>query len=181
MTRTPPNAAELALATEVARSGWTATPHQFERWHAQGWLAPSRPVDRPATDSLRPETAGRAVWLAALSAPGRSIGWIGWMFWSIDESPQTAERLRHALAETLQHPLRRAGVTLAQIPYAGTDSAFTVRRELARALLDGRRAIGRELDGILRAHDAAEDVILPAPRSVSSPFATSLVEAGLAF
>ncbi|MDN3271485.1 hypothetical protein [Streptomyces sp. MA15] len=41
MTRTPPTATELVLATEVNRLGLTITPHQLERWRAKHWLAPT--------------------------------------------------------------------------------------------------------------------------------------------
>ncbi|MFF3467600.1 hypothetical protein [Streptomyces sp. NPDC002619] len=178
MTRTPPSAVEMLLAAELARCGLTATPHQFERWRGQRWLAPAAQWTDPATGSLRPEIVHRASWLAALSRAGRSISWIGWTFWAIDDTPQTAQRLRQAVAETLQLPLRRAGITLDRIPHGDSDTAFAARQELAGRLLDGRRAIGRDLDGTLRAHPAAAGLALPAPRSVSNPFDKALVQVG---
>ncbi|MGK7235760.1 hypothetical protein [Streptomyces hygroscopicus] len=109
MTRTPPTAAELALAAEVSRCRLTA-PHQLERWRAKRWLAPADQWADPATSALRPDIVHRAAWLAALSRPGRGIGWT---FWAIDGTEQTAALLRQALIRTIQLPLRQAGIILA--------------------------------------------------------------------
>ncbi|MFJ2722229.1 hypothetical protein [Streptomyces sp. NPDC087437] len=177
-TRTPPSALEVALAAEVARCGLTATPFQFEWWRRQAWLAPTAQWTDPATDALRPETVHRAAWLALLSRAGRSISWIGWTFWAIDATEHSTRRLRQALTDTLQLPLCRAGIDAARIPQGDSDAAFEARQELAGLLLAGRRAIGRDLDGILRTHAAAAGLALPEPRSVSNPFDKTLVQVG---
>ncbi|MFI2764756.1 hypothetical protein ACH5A3_38935 [Streptomyces echinatus] len=178
MTRTSPSAVELALSAEVARCGLTATSYQFERWRGQSWLAPTAQWTDPATGLMRPEIVHRAAWLAVLSRTGRSISWIGWTFWAIDATPQTAQRLRAAVTETLQLPLRRAGVALAQIPQGDGEDTFEARQETAGRLLAGRRAIGRDLDGILRTHAAAAGLALPPPRSVSNVFDKTLIRVG---
>ncbi|MFC9319023.1 hypothetical protein ACFTWR_32210 [Streptomyces nigra] len=178
MTRTPPTAAELALATEVDRLGLTATPHQLERWRAKRWLAPTDQWTDPATSALRPDIVHRTAWLAALSRPGRGISWIGWTFWAIDDTEQTAALLRQALIRTIQLPLRQAGITLAQIPHGDSDAAFETRQNLAERLLRGRRAVGRDLDGLLRDHASAAGIALPEPRTVSNPFDAALIRVG---
>ncbi|MFF8387333.1 hypothetical protein ACF053_27335 [Streptomyces kanasensis] len=181
MTRTPLSAAERALTAEVGGLGLTVTRHQLERWRAKRWLAPTDQWTDPATRALRPDVVCRAAWLAALSRPGRSISWVGWAFWAfwaLDSTEQTAVLLRQALLRTLQLPLRQAGVTLAQIPQGDSDAAFATRQHLAERLLRGRRAIGRDLDGLLRAHATTAGVTLPGPRTVSNPFAAALVRTG---
>ncbi|CAL9327463.1 hypothetical protein SUDANB106_00001 [Streptomyces sp. enrichment culture] len=178
MTRTPPSAAERALAAEVDRLGLTATPHQFERWRAKHWLAPADQWTDPATEALRPEIVHRAAWLAALSRPGRGISWIGWTFWAIDDTEQTAALLRQALIRTIQLPLRQAGITLAQIPQGDSDIAFETRQNLAEHLLRRRRTIGRDLDGLLRDHATTAGINLPEPRTVSNPFNIALIRIG---
>ncbi|WP_181140732.1 hypothetical protein [Streptomyces sp. Ru62] len=45
-------------------------------------------------------------------------------------------------------------------------------------MLQGRRVIGRDLDGLLRAHAATEGITLPNPRTVSNPFDSTLVRIG---
>ncbi|MET8128211.1 hypothetical protein ABZV67_30860 [Streptomyces sp. NPDC005065] len=92
----PPTAAELALAAKVSRCGLTVTPHQLERWRAKRWLAPADQWTDPATSALRPDIVHRAAWLAALSRPGGGISWIGWTFWVIDDTEQSAALLRQA-------------------------------------------------------------------------------------
>lgn len=178
MTRTPPTAAELALAAEVGRHQLTATPHQFERWRAKRWLAPTEQWSDLATGALRPEIVHRAAWLAALSKPGRGISWIGWTFWAIDDTEQTAALLRQALTRTLHLPLRPAGITPAQIPQGDSNRAFTTRQQLADRLRQRRRAIGRDLDGLLRDHARTAGVALPEPRTVSNPFDATLIRIG---
>ncbi|MCW8103003.1 hypothetical protein [Streptomyces tauricus] len=178
MTRTPPSALEQMLVAEVAKCGVTASPHQIERWRGQLWLAPAAQWSDPATGGIRPEIVHRAAWLALLSRTGRSISWMGWSFWAIDESPETTRRLRDALTRTLQLPFRQAGMDITQIPEGDDDDAFTTRQAMAAELLAGRRDIGRDLDGILRAHADAAGISLPAPRSVTNPFAKGLVEVG---
>ncbi|MEU0195942.1 hypothetical protein ABZ250_40020 [Streptomyces afghaniensis] len=177
MTRTPPSAAELALAAEVDRRGLTVTPHQLERWRAKRWLAPTDQWTDPATSTLRPDIVHRTAWLAALSRSGRSISWIGWTFWAIDDTEQTAALLRQALIRT-KLPLRQAGITLARIPQDDSDTAFDARQGLAERLLQGRRAIGRDLDGLLRTHAGTAGVTLPEPRTVSNPFDATLIRVG---
>ncbi|MEW2078924.1 hypothetical protein AB0941_35950 [Streptomyces sp. NPDC013433] len=178
MTRTPPTATELALTAEVNLLGLTATSHQFERWRAKRWLAPTDQWTDPATSALRPDIVHRAAWLAALSRPGRGISWIGWTFWAIDDTEQTAALLRQALIRTIQLPLRQAGITLAQIPHGDSDTAFETRQNLAARLLEGRRAIGRDLDGLLRTRAGTVGITLPEPRTVSNPFDASLIRIG---
>ena len=178
MTRTPPTAAELALVDEVSRCGLTATPHQLERWRAKRWLAPTDQWTDPVTSALRPDIVHRAAWLAALSRPGRGISWIGWTFWALDGTEQTGALLRDALIRTIQLPLRQAGITLAQIPHGDGDTAFETRQNLAERLLQGRRAIGKDLDGLLRAHAATAGITLPEPRTISNPFDTTLIRVG---
>ncbi|ALO91236.1 hypothetical protein SHL15_0019 [Streptomyces hygroscopicus subsp. limoneus] len=178
MTRTPSTAAELALAAEVSRCGLTATPHQFERWRAKHWLAPNDQWTDPETSALRPDIVHRAAWLAALSSPGRGISWIGWTFWAIDATEQSTALLRQALIWTIQLPLRQAGITLAEIPQGDSDAAFDARQDLAARMLQRRRSIGRDLDGLLRAHAATEGITLPNPRTVSNPFDSTLIRIG---
>ncbi|MDX2557263.1 hypothetical protein [Streptomyces stelliscabiei] len=178
MTRTPPTTAELALIAEVSRCGLTATHHQFERWRAKRWLAPADQWTDPATGALRYDIVHRAAWLAALSRPGRAMSWIGWTFWATDDTEQSAALLRRALIRTIQLPLRQAGITLAQIPQGDSDTAFEVRQDLAERLLQGRRAIGRDLDGLLREHAATAGIALPEPGTVSNPFDATLIRVG---
>ncbi|MEU6548386.1 hypothetical protein [Streptomyces sp. NPDC046859] len=178
MTRTPPTTAELALAAEVDRLGLTASPHHLERWRAKRWLAPTDQWTDAATSALRPNIVHRAAWLAALSRPGRGISWIGWTFWAIDATEQTAALLRQALIRTIQMPLRQAGITLAQIPQGDSDTAFNTRQDLAARMLQGRRAIGRDLDGLLRDHAGTAGIVLPEPRTLSNPFDTTLIRIG---
>ncbi|MGM9470344.1 hypothetical protein [Streptomyces murinus] len=178
MTRTAPTAAELALAAEVGRLGLTATPHQLERWRAKRWLAPTDQWTDPATGPLRPNIVHRAAWLALLSRPGRSISWIGWMFWAIDDTEETAALLHRALIRTIQLPLRQARIALTEIPQGDSDAAFDVRQDLAARMLEGRRAIGRDLDGLLRDHAGTAGITLPCSRTVSNPFDTTLIRVG---
>ncbi|WP_157876971.1 hypothetical protein [Streptomyces graminilatus] len=120
----------------------------------------------------------RVAWLGALARAGSSISWVGWVFWAIDDTPQSAGLLREALTETLQRPFQRAGVDVTQIPQGDDDDAFAARQAMAAQLLIGRRAIGRDLDGILRTHAAAAGIDLPALRTVSNPFDQALVKVG---
>ncbi|WP_170102160.1 hypothetical protein [Streptomyces viridosporus] len=177
-TRTPPSATELALVAEVDRLGLTATPHQLERWRAKRWLAPTDQWTDPATSTLRPDIIHRATWLAALSRSGHGISWTGWTFWVTDDTEQTAALLRQVLIRTIQLPLRQAAITLAQIPHGDSDTAFETRQNLAERLLRGRRAIGRDLDGLLRTHAGTAGITLPEPRTVSNPFHTALIRIG---
>ncbi|WP_328373649.1 hypothetical protein OG800_50685 (plasmid) [Streptomyces sp. NBC_00445] len=178
MTRTPPSALELALVAEVAACGFTISVHQLERWRGRLWLAPAEQWSDAETGQMRPEIIHRAAWLAALAKTGSSISWVGWVFWAMNDTPQTAGRLREALTETLQRPFQRAGVDITQIPQGDGNDAFAARQAAADQLLIGRRAIGRDLDGILRTHAAAAGIDMPEPRSVSNPFDKTVVEVG---
>ncbi|MGW1615654.1 hypothetical protein ACWCQZ_40645 [Streptomyces sp. NPDC002285] len=178
MTRTPPSALELALVAEVAACGFTVTEYQLERWRGRLWLAPAEHWADSETGQIRPEIIHRAAWLAALAKAGSSISWVGWVFWAIDDTTRTAGRLREALTETLQRPFQRASVDVTQIPQGDGDDAFAARQEVAAQLLIGRRAIGRDLDGILRTHAAAAGIDLPSPHTVSNPFDQGLVNVG---
>ncbi|MFH9826683.1 hypothetical protein [Streptomyces bobili] len=178
MTRTPPTAAELALTAEVSSLGLTIAPHQLERWRAKRWLAPADQWTDPATGALRYNIVHRAAWLAVLSRPGRGISWIGWTFWAIDDTEETAALLRRALIWTIQLPLRQARIALSEIPQGDSDAAFEARQNLAARMLEGRRAIGRDLDGLLRAHAGTAGIALPEPRTVSNPFDATLIRVG---
>jgi hypothetical protein len=100
------------------------------------------------------------------------------VFWAIDDTPQSAGRLREVLTATLQHPFRRAGVDITQIPRGDGDGDFATRQAMAFQLLSGRRAIGRDIDGALREHAAAAGIDLPAQRLVSNLFDKALLELG---
>lgn len=100
------------------------------------------------------------------------------MFWAIDGTRQTAALLCQALIRTIQLPLCQADITLTQIPQGDSDTAFEARQDLAERLLQGRRAIGRDLDGILRDHVGTAGIALPGPRAVSNPFDTALIRIG---
>ncbi|MFC4463792.1 hypothetical protein ACFPH6_04235 [Streptomyces xiangluensis] len=106
MTRSKPPALDLALADSVGKLGYTISPTQLERWRTQRWLR--RPADwtDPATGEIRDEIVHRAAWLAHASTSGRSISWIGWTYWAIDDTPETATRLRAAVADALERPRR---------------------------------------------------------------------------
>ncbi|MDI1456482.1 hypothetical protein NHG22_22075 [Streptomyces sp. ATE26] len=152
--------------------------HQFERWRARCWPLPTGQWTDPATGALRPDIVRRAAWLAALSRPGRGISWAGWAFWAIDDTEQTAALLRQALIRTIQLPLRQAGIALSQVPQGDSDTAFEARQGLAARLLQERRAIGWDLDGLLRDHAGTAGIVLPDPRTVSNPFDTTLIRIG---
>lgn len=121
MTRTNPSALELALVAEVGKLGFTITPTQLERWRTNLWLARATDWTNPETGELRPEIVHRAACLAGACKPGRSISWLGWIFWAIDDTPQTATRLREAVVDALERPLRRAGVDFGQVPEGDSD------------------------------------------------------------
>lgn len=178
MTRTAPSALERDLIAEVAKCGITVSAPQLERWRAQLWLAPSTQWADPATGLIRPAIVHRAAWLAVLARAGRSISWVGWSFWAIDATPQSARRLREAVIQTLQMPFQRADLDVTHIPEGDDDDAFARRQEMAAQMLSGRRGIGRDLDGTLIAHAASVGVELPGPGTVSNVFDRSLVEVG---
>lgn len=178
MTRTKPPAAVLALIAEIDKHGFTATATQVERWQGQVWLPPSRDWLVAGSAMLRPEIVHRAVWLAAVSRPGRSIGWLGWAFWAIDDTPQSAQRLRQELLAALKRPLVRAGVD--QVTVGNSDKASRARQEAAARLLEGRRSHRHDFDGIVRAHGEAAGFELPRSLSCSMPnlFHRAVLETG---
>jgi hypothetical protein len=178
MTRTAPSALERALIAEVAKCGIAVSAPQLERWRAQLWLAPATQWTDPATVLIRADIVHRAAWLAVLARAGRSISWVGWSFWAIDATPESARRLREAVIQTLQMPFQRAELDVTRIPEGDDDDAFARRQEMAAQMLNGRRGIGRDLDGTLRAHAASVGVELPGPGTVSNLFDRSLVEVG---
>ncbi|MGW7612184.1 hypothetical protein ACWGKW_34005 [Streptomyces sp. NPDC054766] len=178
MTRTAPSALERALIAEVGKCDITVSAPQLERWRGQLWLAPATQWTDPATGLIRTEIVHRAAWLSVLARAGRSISWVGWSFWAIDATPDTTRRLREAVIQTLQLPFQRADLDITQIPEGDGDDAFALRQVIAAQMLSGRRGIGRDLDGTLRAHAADAGVELPAPGTVSNVFGRSLVEVG---
>lgn len=175
MPRTNPSALELALVTAVGKLGFTTTPTQLERWRAQLWLARTADWTDPATGELRPEIVHRTACLADASRPGRSISWIGWIFWAIDATSETTTRLRAAVASALERPLTRAGIDVGQIPEGDGDEAFGARQALAAGMLENRRCPRRDFDEHLRAGAAAAGVELPPSRSVSNIFHKALM------
>ncbi|MEV7077811.1 hypothetical protein AB0N88_04525 [Streptomyces sp. NPDC093516] len=74
--------------------------------------------------------------------------------------------------------MRQAGLTLAQVPHGDSDAAFEARQDIAERLLQGRRAIGRNLDGLLRDHAGTAGIALPEPRTVSNPLDAALIRVG---
>ncbi|GAA0574639.1 hypothetical protein [Streptomyces mordarskii] len=161
MARTKPSAAELALVAEVEKQGGTVTPTQLERWRQQGWLPRTREWFTSGSSTLRPGVVLRAAQLASMSRAGRGIGWAGWVFWAVDDTEDSAARLRAALLKPLRRPFTRAGIE--QVPGGDSDAAFQARQEAVVRLLRGRRSSRRDLDGTLRA--AAADLQIDLPRS----------------
>ncbi|HET6354880.1 hypothetical protein [Streptomyces sp.] len=178
MARTKPSRLELTLIAEVEEYGYTVTATQLERWRQRLWLPRTNDWRGPDGSAVRPEIMKRAIDLAKLSAPGRSISWGGWVFWALDDTPESAEPLREALLAAMRRPLERAGVDVGQVPAGDSDAAFEAREELAAQLLRNRRSPRRDLDGSLRAHAAEAGVELPPPRSVPNLFHRSLTEPG---
>ncbi|NUK54752.1 hypothetical protein HRW14_31735 [Streptomyces lunaelactis] len=176
MARTKPPTADHALITEVEKRGGTVTPTQLERWRQKGWLPRTR--EWCSLGMIRPEIVQRATHLAAASRSGRSIGWLGWVFWAVDDTPETATRLRAALLKTLGRPLVQAGVQ--QVLVGDSDDAFESRNEAAARMLTNRRSPRRDFDGILRSHAAAAGVELPRSPAHPAPniFHRALVEPG---
>ncbi|MEH6374314.1 hypothetical protein V7793_08245 [Streptomyces sp. KLMMK] len=178
MARTKPSAAELALVAEVEKHGHAVTATQLERWRRQAWLPSTPDWFDAGSCTIRPEIVQRAVHLAALTWPGRSTGWLGWVFWAIDDTPATAKRLRAALLRALERPFARAGVV--QVPAGDSDEAFQAREEAAPRLLHNRRSHRRDFDGILRSHASAAGVELPRSpaHSVPNMFHRAVLESG---
>ncbi|MFE6856147.1 hypothetical protein ACFVDH_35810 [Streptomyces sp. NPDC057674] len=178
MPRKEPSRLELELAAEVAKHGHTVTPTQLERWRQRLWLARTTHWLDP-DGVIRPEVVNRAIHLAMLSTQGRGIGWGGWVFWAIDDTPASAERLRDALvAAALKLPLQRAGVDAEQIPAGDSDEAFEARERISAQLLRNRHSPRRDFDGTLRAGAAEAGFNLPPSRSVPNLFHRALTEPG---
>lgn len=178
MARTQPSAAHLALVGAIDEHGETATPTQIERWQQQGWLPKAAEWFEPDSSTIRPEILTRAVWLAHTARAGRSIGWLGWVFWAIDDTPDSARRLRAVLVATLKRPLARAGIE--QLPAGDSNHAFQARQDAAARMLANRRSPRRDFDGILRDGAAAADVELPRSPETAVPniFHGALMEPG---
>ncbi|MER5417250.1 hypothetical protein [Streptomyces virginiae] len=179
MARTQPSAAHLALVGAIEGHGETATPTQIERWQQQGWLPKASEWLEPDSSTIRPEWLTRALWLAHTARAGRSIGWLGWVFWAIDDTPDSARRLRAALVATLKRPLARAGVE--QLPVGDSDHAFQARQDAAARMMANRRSPRRDLDGILRDGAAAEGIELSRSPETAVPniFHRALMEPGV--
>ncbi|MGW8955614.1 hypothetical protein [Streptomyces sp. NPDC055709] len=165
MARTTPSAADLALIEGAHQHGGTITATQLERWRSCAWLRPTREWYDEDSTTIHPDIVQRAVQLAVISRAGRSISWVGWVFWAIDDTPQTAKRLRAVLLKTLRRPLSRGRVE--QLPEGDSNEAFQARQAAAARLLHGRRSPRRDFDGTLRAYAAQAGVQLP--RSPAHP------------
>ncbi|MFD9270923.1 hypothetical protein ACFWB1_26040 [Streptomyces goshikiensis] len=178
MARTPPSAAHLALIGAIAEHGETATSTQIERWQRQGWLPKAAEWFEPDSSTILPKILTRAVWLAHTARAGRSIGWLGWVFWAIDDTPDSARRLRAILVATLKRPLARAGIE--QLPAGDSNRAFQARQDAATRMMANRRSPRRDLDGILRVGAAAAGVDLPRSPETAVPniFHRALMEPG---
>ncbi|MDW8478317.1 hypothetical protein R3L02_41960 [Streptomyces scabiei] len=179
MTRSKPSALDLALVDAVGKLGFTISPTQLERWRTQRWLR--RPADwtDSATGKIRDKIVHRAACLAHVSTSGRSISWIGWTFWAIDDTPETASRLRAAVVEALERPLRRAGLDIRTIPEGDSYDAFAARQDMAAGMLKNRRRCPeRDFDGSLRAGAAEAEFDLPPSRTVANMFHKALMDPG---
>ncbi|MFJ4781250.1 hypothetical protein [Streptomyces sp. NPDC088762] len=178
MARTKPSTAHLALVREIEEHGETATTTQVERWQQQGWLPRASAWFESGSSAFRPTIVSRAVWLAHTARAGRSIGWLGWVFWAIDDTPDSAKRLRTALVTTLKRPLARAGIE--QIPAGNSNKAFQARQDAAARMLTNRRSPRRDLDGTLRDHAAAAGIELPRSPAAAVPniFHRALLDPG---
>ncbi|MFD4136563.1 hypothetical protein [Streptomyces goshikiensis] len=177
MARTSPSLMHVALVQLIESLGGTATTTQVERWQQHGWLLPTSDWCEP-DGRLRPEILGRGLWLANTARAGRSIGWLGWVFWAIDDTPGTAKRLRTALVDTLKRPLARAGID--QIPTGNSNKAFRARQDAAAKMLKNRRSPRRDLDETLRAHAAEARLELPRSSAPALPniFHRALLDPG---
>ncbi len=178
MTRSNPSALDLALVAEVGNLGFTISPTQLERWRTKLWLRRATDWTDPETGKIRPEIVHRAAWLANASTPGRSISWVGWTFWAIDDTPETSMRLRAAVVDALERPFRRAGVDVGQVPEGDSDEAFEARRKTAAGMLKDRRCPRRDFDGTLRAGAAEAEFDLPPSRLVANMFHQALMDPG---
>ncbi|GHJ98148.1 hypothetical protein SNE510_76670 [Streptomyces sp. NE5-10] len=153
------------------------TPPQLERWRQRLWL-PRTKYWRGPDGAIRSEVVKRTIELAMLSTQGRRVGWGGWVFWAIDDTPQSAACLRDALLAALKRPLERAGVDIGQVPDGDSDEAFDAREQLAARLLRNRHSPRRDFDGTLRAGAAEAGFELPPSRSVPNLFHQTLTAPG---
>ncbi|WP_331726182.1 hypothetical protein [Streptomyces sp. NBC_01276] len=178
MARTQPSAAHIALVSAIEEHGETATPTQIERWQQQIWLPKAAEWFEPDSSTLKPKILTRAVWLAHTARAGRSIGWLGWVFWAIDDTPDSAQRLRAALVTTIKRPLARAGIE--QLPAGDSNQAFQARQDAAARMTANLRSPRRDFDGLLRDGAAAAGIQLPRSPATAVPniFDRALVEPG---
>lgn len=178
MPRTKPSRAHLTLVQAIAKRGGNATVTQVERWQQQGWLPKPSTWFPPGSATIDPEYLERALYLASTVRPGSSIGWVGWFFWAVDDTPDSARRLRTDLVATLERPLRRAGIT--GLPTGSSDRAFQARRDAAARMTPNRRAPRRDLDQMLRDRFAETGIDLPpgSPDALPNVHHWALVEPG---
>lgn len=161
MPRTKPSPAHKVLVRAIKEHGGGATTTQVERWQQQGWLPGASAWFEPDTTTIRPHILQRALWLASTARPGRSIGWVGWFFWAVDDTPDSAQRLRRALVTTLKRPLTQAGIKT--FPTGNSDRAFQARQDAATKMLPNRRMPRRDMEATLRAHAADVGFEMPHP------------------
>ncbi|MET9083243.1 hypothetical protein ABZX77_15340 [Streptomyces sp. NPDC004237] len=178
MARTKPSALELAMVAAVKEGGFTVSPTQLERWRTQLWLPRATDWTDPETGELRPEIVYRAAALAVISKTGRKISWFGWVWWALDATPESAVRLRAAVAGAFERPFRGAGIDFGQIPQGDSDEAFDARRKMAARMLRDRCSPRHDFDGVLRAGAAGAEFELPPSRSVSNIFHPALMGPG---
>lgn len=167
MPRTKPSTAHKVLVRAIKEQEGRATTTQVERWQQQGWLPRASAWFEPDSPTIRPLILQRALWLASTARPGRSIGWVGWFFWAVDDTPASAQRLRRALAATLKRPLTQAGIK--KFPTGSSDRAFQARQDAAGKMLPNRRVPRRDLEATLRAHAAEAGFELPRPQATALP------------
>ncbi|WP_331723772.1 hypothetical protein OG592_44485 (plasmid) [Streptomyces avidinii] len=177
MARTKPSPTHLALVQLIEALGGTATTTQVERWQQHGWIPKTSAWREAGSTRLRPEILHRALWLASTARAGRSIGWWGWVFWAVDDTPDSAQRLRGALVATLKRPMVRAGVE--RIPTGNSNQAFQARQDAAARMLTNHRAPRRDLDETLRVHAAEAGLELTrSPEALPNVFHPALMDPG---
>ncbi|GAA4846591.1 hypothetical protein [Kitasatospora terrestris] len=178
MPRTKPSRAHLALVQAIAEYGITATVTQVERWQQQGLMPKTSTWFECSSSRVDPEYLRRALYLAQTARAGRSIGWVGWLFWAIDDTPASARRLRTAVVASLKRPLKRAGIT--ELPAGTSDRAFQARRDAAARMTPNRRASRRDLDQMLRDRFTEAGITLPpeSPDTLPNVHHWALVESG---
>jgi hypothetical protein len=178
MPRTKPSRAHLALVQAIAEHGGKATVTQVERWQQQGLMPKTSTWFERGSSGVDPEYLQRALYLAHTARAGRSIGWVGWLFWAIDDTPDSARRLGTAVVATLERPLKRAGIT--RLPTGSSDRAFQARRDAAARMTPNRRASRRDLDQTLRDRFAEAGIDLPpeSPDALPNVHHWALMEPG---